>query len=81
VLGVADRSVDAHRESGAAPTPIASDTDGLPHRVEAYEAALIATALEHHAFNVALTAQQLGIPKKTLYDKLKKYQIAVKPLD
>jgi two-component system C4-dicarboxylate transport response regulator DctD len=44
----------------------------LPQRVDAYEASLIKAALDAHAGNVALAAEQLGIPKKTLYDKMKK---------
>lgn len=44
----------------------------LPQRVDAYEASLIKASLDAHAGNVALAAEQLGIPKKTLYDKMKK---------
>jgi two-component system C4-dicarboxylate transport response regulator DctD len=48
----------------------------LPQRVDAYERMLIAEALSAHEGNVAATADALGVPKKTLYDKLKKYQLA-----
>ncbi|WP_295753094.1 sigma-54 dependent transcriptional regulator [Undibacterium sp.] len=51
------------------------DEDSLPKRLDNYEATLIAYALNSHQSNVALTAESLGIPKKTLYDKLKKYQL------
>ena len=47
-------------------------TANLPQRLDAYEASLIKAALNAHAGNVALAAEQLGIPKKTLYDKMKK---------
>lgn len=74
VLGVADM--------GTSSAPVdashgASDADNLPGRVDAYEASLIAAALRANAFNVAVTAESLGIPKKTLYDKLKKHNIPV----
>ncbi|MDR7308635.1 sigma-54 dependent transcriptional regulator [Rhodoferax saidenbachensis] len=48
----------------------------LPRRLDVYEEAQIVTALRTHEFNVALTAANLGIPKKTLYDKLKKYGLS-----
>lgn len=51
----------------------------LHQRVEHYESGLIADALNRNGGNVALTADQLGTPKKTLYDKIKKYQLLTKP--
>lgn len=57
------------------PLPEARDEDSLPHRVDAYERMLIADALAANDGNVAATAELLGVPKKTLYDKLKKYQL------
>lgn len=53
-----------------------SSAETLPQRVDAYERMLIAEALSAHEGNVAATADMLGVPKKTLYDKLKKYQLA-----
>jgi two-component system, NtrC family, C4-dicarboxylate transport response regulator DctD len=50
--------------------------DTLPQRMDAYERMLIAEALAENDGNVAATADRLGVPKKTLYDKLKKYQLA-----
>ncbi|WP_337367440.1 helix-turn-helix domain-containing protein [Noviherbaspirillum denitrificans] len=44
--------------------------------MDAYERALIAEALAGQDGNVAAAADRLGIPKKTLYDKLKKYQLS-----
>jgi two-component system C4-dicarboxylate transport response regulator DctD len=54
----------------------------LPLQVDAYERLLIAEALTANNGNVALTAEHLGVPKKTLYDKLKKYHLASgRPID
>jgi two-component system C4-dicarboxylate transport response regulator DctD len=74
VLGVADMGADTVT---AEVSHTASDASGLPRRVDAYEASLIAEALRANAFNVAVAAESLGIPKKTLYDKLKKHNIPV----
>ncbi|MDP3654518.1 MAG: sigma-54 dependent transcriptional regulator [Rhodoferax sp.] len=73
VLGVADLGL---------PETIGTDqaacvTGGLPQRLEAYEASLITAALSQSGFHVAVAADALGIPKKTLYDKLKKHNIPV----
>ncbi|BBB59127.1 sigma-54-dependent Fis family transcriptional regulator [Undibacterium sp. KW1] len=46
----------------------------LPEKLDVYEASLIQAALDKSANNVAAAAEALGIPKKTLYDKIKKYQ-------
>lgn len=54
-----------------APTPAGS----LPQLVDAYERDRINEALEAAGGNVAQAADQLGIPRKTMYDKLKKYQL------
>ncbi|HEY4542716.1 MAG TPA: sigma-54 dependent transcriptional regulator [Noviherbaspirillum sp.] len=51
-------------------------SQSLPQQVDAYERTLIAEALASCAGNVAAAADALGVPKKTLYDKLKKYQLA-----
>ncbi|MFZ6655526.1 sigma-54-dependent transcriptional regulator [Undibacterium sp. TJN19] len=50
------------------------NVSSLPEKLDAYEASLIQAALENKANNVAAAAETLGIPKKTLYDKIKKYQ-------
>lgn len=65
VLGVVARSED---NSG-------KEMETLPQRVDAYERMLIAEALAANEGNVAATADRLGVPKKTLYDKLKKYHL------
>ncbi|HJV53850.1 MAG TPA: sigma-54 dependent transcriptional regulator [Noviherbaspirillum sp.] len=68
VLGVGD----------AAPAPAAATGAGesLPQQVDAYERMLIVDALNRHDGSVTAAAEALGIPRKTLYDKLKKYQLA-----
>lgn len=71
VLGVADMGAPGL----AAQAELCGVADGLPRRLDAYEASLIAAALRSCGFNVALAAEHLGIPKKTLYDKLKKHNI------
>ncbi|MFL9923312.1 sigma-54 dependent transcriptional regulator [Herbaspirillum lusitanum] len=68
VLGVSDASV------GMAP-PGEAGAGNLPQQLEHYEAGLIGHALRAHEGNVAAAAEQLGIPKKTLYDKIKKYDL------
>ena len=72
VLGVAEGWADIH----ARLPEVAADAATLPQQVDAYERGLIAAALTANEGNVALTAERLGVPKKTLYDKLKKYQLA-----
>jgi two-component system, NtrC family, C4-dicarboxylate transport response regulator DctD len=55
---------------------VQAGNDALPQRVDAYERMLIAEALGKCDGNVAAAADRLGVPKKTLYDKIKKYQLA-----
>jgi two-component system, NtrC family, C4-dicarboxylate transport response regulator DctD len=61
---------------GEAPLPDA-DYGGLslPALLDQHERSLIVRALAAASGNVAGAAEQLGIPRKTLYDKLKKYQL------
>jgi two-component system C4-dicarboxylate transport response regulator DctD len=73
VLGVAELGSGDRTASVNA----TDDTGSLPQRIDAYEASLITAALRATDFNVALAAESLGIPKKTLYDKLKKHNIPV----
>jgi len=69
VLGVADGS--------AADASVTSATvASLPQQLDAYERTLIEDALAGADGNVALAAEQLGIPRKTLYDKIRKYDLA-----
>jgi two-component system C4-dicarboxylate transport response regulator DctD len=62
--------VEAPAQAGAA-------VSSLPERLDDYERSLIAEALHACAGNVADAALKLGLPKKTLYDKVKKFQLGV----
>ncbi|BEV16704.1 sigma-54 dependent transcriptional regulator [Herbaspirillum sp. DW155] len=59
-----------------AAVPAAAMSASLPEQVEQFEAGLIAAALKDSEGSVAQAAERLGIPKKTLYDKIRKYQLA-----
>jgi two-component system C4-dicarboxylate transport response regulator DctD len=58
-----------------ADTVEAAPVGSLPQLVDAYERERINQALDAAGGNVAQAADQLGIPRKTMYDKLKKYQL------
>lgn len=45
----------------------------LPEQVERFEKMLIHTELERHGGSIKDTLSSLGLPRKTLYDKMKKY--------
>jgi two-component system C4-dicarboxylate transport response regulator DctD len=64
VLGVGEAAAAADAE----PLP-------LPKRLELVEKKWLREALAAADGQVALAAERLGIPKKTLYDKLKRYEI------
>lgn len=73
VLGVAEGVADlALQDGGDLPSGIS-----LPQQMDAYERMLITETLNASGGNVAVAADRLGLPKKTLYDKIKKYQLAV----
>jgi len=72
VLGVADIAP----VPAALPGKEAERGATLPQQVDAYERMLIADALAASEGSVAAAADALGVPKKTLYDKLKKYQLS-----
>jgi two-component system C4-dicarboxylate transport response regulator DctD len=78
--GSAAMSAGAASASGvatAAGTPMAGDAEqpSLSQQVDAFERDLILRALAAADNNVALAADRLLLPRKTLYDKLKKHQI------
>lgn len=70
----ADRWVLGVEQIAAAPA--AAMSASLPEQMEQFEAGLIAAALKDSEGSVAQAAERLGIPKKTLYDKIRKYQLA-----
>jgi two-component system C4-dicarboxylate transport response regulator DctD len=45
----------------------------LPQQVECFEKSLIAQQLELQKGSLKATMEALGVPRKTLYDKMKKY--------
>ncbi|MFV0509276.1 MAG: helix-turn-helix domain-containing protein, partial [Shewanella algae] len=45
----------------------------LTQRVEFFERLLIEEALAHNKGSIKLTMEQLELPRKTLYDKMRKY--------
>jgi len=49
---------------------------GLPQQVEYFERTMITEELRRHHGDVLRTATTLGLPKQTLYDKLRKLQIS-----
>jgi two-component system C4-dicarboxylate transport response regulator DctD len=72
----ADRCVLGVQQPAAArPAAAPHDTGSLPERVERYEAGLIREALAAHGGDLRATIETLGLPRKTLYDKLRRYGI------
>lgn len=55
----------------------ASDGLPLPQQVEAFERALIAAELARGHASLRLVAEALQVPRKTLYDKIRKYELHV----
>lgn len=47
----------------------------LQQRVEFFERVLIEEALSHNKGSIKLTMEQLELPRKTLYDKMRKYDL------
>ena len=72
--GFAERLVLGVVDGDAAAAVDAAQT--LPRQLEAFERNVLRAALARAGGNVALAAEQLGIAKTTLYDKLKRLQIA-----
>ena len=52
-----------------------STTLTLPERMEQYEASLIRATLTRHKGDVKASLQDLGLPRKTFYDKLQRHRI------
>jgi two-component system, NtrC family, C4-dicarboxylate transport response regulator DctD len=48
----------------------------LAEQVDDFERAIIEDALRHHGGNIVAAADSLRLPKKTLYDKLKRFEIS-----
>ena len=75
--GVASAAGVAMAAGAPAAGAVALDAEqpSLPQQVDAFERDLILRALAAADNNVALAADRLLLPRKTLYDKLKKHQI------
>jgi len=54
----------------------ASAPSTLPQQIEQFERALIIDALRRHHGETVAAARALGLPKQTLYDKLKRLRVA-----
>ncbi|GAB3245898.1 sigma-54-dependent transcriptional regulator [Chitinimonas naiadis] len=65
---VADRFVLGLLEPAASQTPL-----NLPALMDRFEKSLIVDALDRAAGQVSAASEALGLPRKTLYDKVKKY--------
>ncbi|MBB6408496.1 sigma-54-dependent transcriptional regulator [Mesorhizobium sangaii] len=63
-------------ETKAVPAHLPEQAATLPERVGHYEAQLIRDALRDHSGDVRSAIDALGVPRKTFYDKLKRYGIA-----
>ncbi|PSJ44668.1 sigma-54-dependent transcriptional regulator [Zobellella taiwanensis] len=59
---------------GVLSEPADETASTLPSQLAALERQLILTAMARAEGNVALAAERLGIPRKTLYDKLARYR-------
>ncbi|MFC3608511.1 sigma-54-dependent transcriptional regulator [Stutzerimonas tarimensis] len=57
--------------------PASANAGSLSEQVEAYERALIAAALDGPRSSVRSVAEALGLPRRTLHDKLRKYGLAL----
>ncbi|EGF33855.1 putative response regulator of the c4-dicarboxylate transport two-component regulatory system transcription regulator protein [Oxalobacteraceae bacterium IMCC9480] len=72
---VAERLVLGVLEDSAVVEQDDAGTHHLTTLLDAYESMLITAALNASDASVALAAERLGLPRKTLYDKLKKHRI------
>jgi two-component system C4-dicarboxylate transport response regulator DctD len=72
---VADRLCLGLEGNASSPPPGATDSPALALQMEAFEKHLIVQALMAHAGNVTLAAEQLKLPRKTLYDKVARHAI------
>ncbi|QNM95215.1 sigma-54-dependent transcriptional regulator [Chitinimonas koreensis] len=68
---VADRFVLGLLEPAAGQTPL-----NLPALLERFEKSLIVDALDRAGGQVSAASEALGLPRKTLYDKVKKYGLS-----
>ncbi|MCW8908430.1 MAG: sigma-54 dependent transcriptional regulator [Sedimenticola sp.] len=55
---------------------LSSDHVSLKEAMEHYEERLLRETLEHHEWRIAETAESLGISRKNLWEKMKRYEIS-----
>ena len=72
----ADRLVLGIERAAGGPTGESAPGHSLKERVERFERATIAQALEQHGGAVSAAADELQIGKATLYEKIKRYGLA-----
>jgi len=60
--------------AGASPGPLT-----LADRVAEFEAREIAAVLDAHAGNTLRAAETLGLPRRTLNDKMRRYGVSSEP--
>lgn len=75
----AERQVLGLREEAHTALPPADDTRPLPDRVAEFEARAIARALEQAEGSSAAAAQLLGLPRRTLNEKIARYGLRLLP--
>jgi two-component system, NtrC family, C4-dicarboxylate transport response regulator DctD len=68
---------DAVRLNGAGP----ADDEHLADQVAGFEKSVILNCLERHGYKLKPSYEELGVSRKTLYDKIKKYDLGHTTLD
>lgn len=64
---------------GRMPRPVVTESN-LSEQVEAFERALIMAEMEQAHGSMRSLAEALGVPRKTLHDKLRKYGLSFQPV-
>jgi two-component system C4-dicarboxylate transport response regulator DctD len=70
VLGVHGTSLDLIKDGPG-------ETSSFAEQVDAYERAILSEAMSRHEGNIAAVSDNLKLPRKTLYDKLKRFNLAI----
>ncbi len=72
---VATRFVLGLQDGRLTPGAVVEPPRALNEQLEQFERALIAETLRRHAGDVAASAKAMGLPKQTLYDRMKRLQL------
>jgi two-component system, NtrC family, C4-dicarboxylate transport response regulator DctD len=70
VLGVHGTNLDLIKDGP-------SETASFTEQVDAFERAILSEAMSRHEGNIAAVSDNLKLPRKTLYDKLKRFNLAI----